>query len=66
MIGILAAFALPKRVECSFADEHCLAARNELGMTCRPYEVEPWGFHLIERIAGRDIGFAYSSGEECR
>ena len=30
------------------------------------YELEPFGFYLIEKLAGADVGFAYSSGDDCR
>ena len=33
---------------------------------CTPYEVEPLGLFALEKLAKRDIGFAYSTGEDCR
>ena len=54
LLGLVIAFALPKRVE------HATIAR------CTRYEVEPFGFYLIERAVGRGVGFAYESGDECR
>ena len=30
------------------------------------YEIEPWVFYGLEQLFSRDVGFAYSSGEECR
>ena len=59
-LGVLVAFALPKRVECGYPGSQC-----RRGEPCGYYEVEPWGFYLIEYVAGRDIGFAYSSGDDC-
>jgi hypothetical protein len=63
-IAVAIAFALPKRVECGYPDTEC--ARIVDGERCTSYEVEPWGFYLIEKIANRDVGFGYSSGEDCR
>lgn len=63
LIGILIAFGLPKHVECGYPDAQCsvIVDRQE----CAPYEVEPWGFSLLERVFKRDIGFAYSHGLAC-
>lgn len=62
--AILLAFALPKRVECMFPGNECahMVGREQ----CTPYEIEPWVFSLLERVLHRDVGFAYSSGEDCR
>lgn len=61
LFGFLLAFALPKHVPCGYpGGEPCQRAM------CTPYEVEPFGFYLLERAFQRDIGFAYSSGEDCR
>jgi hypothetical protein len=59
LIGLAVVFFLPKRVECGYPGADC-------PVKCRPYEVEPFGFYVIEYFANRDIGFAYSSGEDCR
>jgi hypothetical protein len=66
LVGVLIAFALPKRVECGFPGGFCQHAGRHHGEVCTFYEVEPWGFYLIEYVAGRDVGFAYSSGDDCR
>ncbi len=66
VIGILLAFLLPKKVECGFPGGTCAHAGKRAGELCTPYEVEPWGFYLIEHLAHRDVGFAYSSDEDCR
>jgi hypothetical protein len=66
LIGALIAFALPKKVECGFPGGTCTHAGHRHGEVCTPYEIEPWGFYLIEHLAGRDVGFAYSSDEDCR
>ncbi|MFT3694916.1 MAG: hypothetical protein QM831_17330 [Kofleriaceae bacterium] len=63
-LGVLIAFAIPRRVECGYPGATCAIADN--GKTCAPYEVEPWGFYLIEYVVGRNVGFAYSTGNDCR
>ena len=63
LIGILIAIALPKRVECGYPGRTC--ERIVDGHSCRSYEIEPFGFFLLENLFGRDIGFAYSSGDDC-
>jgi hypothetical protein len=65
-IGIGIAFALPKRVECGYPGGTCQHAGSRHGQLCTPYEIEPWGLYLIESAMGRDVGFAYTSGEDCR
>lgn len=66
LFGVLLAFALPKHVECGYAGAS--ECRHEGGwrMMCTSYEVEPFGFYLLELAFKRDVGFAYSSGEDCR
>lgn len=66
VIGAVIAFSLPKKVECGFPGGTCTHAGHLRGELCTSYEVEPWGFYLIEHLAGRDVGFAYSSGDDCR
>jgi len=61
-LGVLIAFMLPKRVECGSPDAQCVLP----GDRCTPYEVEPWGFYLLELLVHRDVGFAYKSGADCR
>ncbi len=63
LIGVVVALALPKRVDCGYPGSDCRHTAG--GTTCGRYEIEPWGFYLIEYVAGRDIGFAYSSGDDC-
>ena len=66
-LGVAIAFALPKRVECGFPDTRaCAHAGSRPREVCTDYEVEPWGFYLLESAFGRHIGFAYTSGEDCR
>ncbi|HRC58042.1 MAG: hypothetical protein IPI49_00450 [Myxococcales bacterium] len=66
LFGLLLAFFLPKRVDCGYPDAGPCERRLELGLVCHDYEVEPWGFYALERLATRDIGFAYSHDEDCR
>jgi hypothetical protein len=63
-IAVVIALALPKRVECGYPGGDCahIVGREQ----CRGYEIEPWLFYGLEHLFGRDIGFAYSSGEDCR
>lgn len=63
VFGIIIAFGLPNHVECGYPNAVCTRIVNH--EKCVAYEVEPWGFSLIERLVGHDVGFAYSSGEEC-
>lgn len=65
LFGVLIAFALPKRVECGYPGGECSHATT-FYKNCTSYEVEPFGFFLIEKLVKSDVGFAYSSGEECR
>jgi hypothetical protein len=60
-IAVLIAFMLPKRVDCGYPAAIC----RETGARCTPYEIEPWGFYLLELVTKRDIGFAYTSDIDC-
>ena len=64
-LGLAIAFALPKRIECGHPGATCAHPGTRPGQICSDYEVEPWGFYLLESLLGRDVGFAYSSGEDC-
>ncbi|MBX3156664.1 MAG: hypothetical protein KF773_11730 [Deltaproteobacteria bacterium] len=64
IIAILIVLFLPKRVECTHG-ERC-SRTIPGGRTCSAYEIEPLMFYALERLLDRDIGFAYSSGEDCR
>lgn len=64
LFGIAIAFFLPKHVECGFPGAACSHA-GPFKLVCRDYEMEPLGFFLLESVAHRDLGFAYSSGEDC-
>lgn len=68
LIGAVIALSLPKRVDCEYpgADTTKCGRLNALHRWCTRYEVEPLLFYMLEHVFSRDIGFAYSSGEECR
>lgn len=63
LIAIVIAFMLPKHVDCGYPGGRCDRIVDH--RTCRPYEVEPFGFYLLENLFGRDLGFSYSSGDDC-
>ena len=66
LFGLFIGFAIPKRVECGYPGAEC--TRKTTGTfkrTCKSWELEPFGFYLIEWLAKTDVGFAYSSGEDC-
>jgi len=67
LIGLAIALMVPKRVECGYpdADSRTCGHTNALGRWCTSYEVEPLGFYLLEKLVGRDVGFAYASGDDC-
>jgi len=65
LFAVLVLFGLPKHVDCGFPAASC-GHPGVLGQYCRTYELEPLGFYLLEQALGRDVGFAYSSGEACR
>ncbi len=62
-LGILG--FLPKHVECGFPGGTC-GHDAILRRYCTPYEVEPLVFYVLEKLAERDVGFAYKNGETCR
>jgi len=64
LIGVLIAFMLPKRVECGYPGA-AACGRVVDGRRCTGYQVEPWGFYLIEVLARTNVGFAYETGEDC-
>lgn len=63
-IGVAIAFMLPKRVDCEFPGATS-CGRVVDHRWCTPYELEPFGFYLIEHLASRNVGFAYSRGDGC-
>jgi hypothetical protein len=52
-------------VTCGYPGGVCTHV-GALHQSCTDYEVEPFGFYLFEHVFDRDIGFAYTSGEDCR
>jgi hypothetical protein len=65
VFAIAVACLLPKRVECSYPGATCGRA-GRWRTTCTDFEIEPLAFYLVELAARRDLGFAYSRGEDCR
>jgi hypothetical protein len=63
--AIIIALALPKRVDCGFPGATCGHA-GRWRTTCTDYEIEPLGFYVVELVVKRDVGFAYSVGEDCQ
>lgn len=64
LFGLILAFLLPKRVECGVPERKC-ERRSSIGLVCQAYEVEPWGFYALEKLAHKNVGFAYSHDEDC-
>jgi len=65
LFGLVIVFAIPKHVECGYPGADC-SRKGTFHRVCKSWELEPFGFFLIEKLAGTDVGFAYSSGEDCR
>ena len=65
LFGLVIAFLIPKHVECGYPGASC-GVPASFHRICKSYEVEPFGFYLIEKLADADVGFAYSTGEDCR
>jgi hypothetical protein len=63
--AVLVALALPRRVDCGYPGATCGHA-GKWRTTCTSYEVEPLAFYLIELVAHLDVGFAYTTGDDCR
>ena len=63
--AIAIALLLPKRVECGYPGAACGHA-GPWKTTCRGVEIEPMGFYLIELATHRNVGFAYSSEDDCQ
>ncbi len=66
LFGVLLALSLPKKVECGFPGGACEHAGTRPRERCTDYEIEPFGFYLLELVVGRDVGFAYSHDSDCR
>lgn len=65
LFALVVLFMLPKHVECGFPGARC-GHMGVFKQVCKAWELEPLGFFLLEKLADRDVGFAYSSGEDCR
>lgn len=65
LFGIVLAFLLPKRVECGYPGGTCSRPAS-FGRTCVDKELEPFGFYLLELLVEDDVGFAYSTTEQCK
>lgn len=63
--AVLIAFALPRRVDCGYPGATCGHA-GKWRTICTGYEVEPLGFYVIELAVHRNVGFAYTTGDDCR
>ena len=64
LFSVIVMFLLPKRVECGYPGAFC-GHPGILQQTCKSYELEPLGFYMLEKAVDRNIGFAYTTGEEC-
>ncbi len=65
LFAVAIAFFLPKRVECGYPGGTCGHA-GRFKTTCTDYEIEPLGFYVLELAFDRDVGFAYTTDEDCR
>lgn len=67
LIAVLVGMALPKHVKCGYpAAAGTCQVPGRFRQMCEPYELEPLGFFLVELALGRDVGFAYKTGQDCR
>ena len=64
LIGILVVLLLPKRVDCGYPGATC-SHPGRWRTICTSYEIEPMAFYWIELYAHRNIGFAYTTGDDC-
>ena len=63
--AVVIALLLPKHVECGYPGASCNRA-GKWRTICSDFEMEPLGIYLVELALRRDVGFAYSTGEDCR
>lgn len=66
LFAMVIALALPIHVDCGFPGAKCGAHEGAFRHSCTSYEMEPLGIYLIELVATRNVGFAYTRGEDCR
>jgi hypothetical protein len=65
LFAALVALAIPIKAVCGYPGAKCGRAAP-FKMSCKSYELEPLAFYLLEKALDRDVGFAYTSGEDCR
>lgn len=65
LVAILVVLLLPKRVPCGYPGGECTRP-GPLSLQCTKSELEPLLFYGIELVMKRDIGFAYSTRDDCR
>ncbi len=65
VVALIALLLLPMKVPCGYPGGKC-GRKGEFGLLCKPYELEPLGLYLIEKLVDGDVGFAYRKGEDCR
>jgi hypothetical protein len=61
---LIAVLAIPVKQRCGSPGYSCATALDTQGYVHYYYEVEPLGVYLAEIIAGSNIRFYYTSGEE--
>ena len=43
-----------------------IGSTQQFHLVCHEYQIEPLGFYALEKLAGHDVGFAYSTTEHCK
>ncbi|MEJ7597871.1 MAG: hypothetical protein WKG01_08190 [Kofleriaceae bacterium] len=66
LIAVLLVLFLPKRVRCGYPGAEDCTVKGALWTRCTMTELEPLGLYVIELVAKRDVGFAYSVDDGCR
>ena len=64
LIAVLLVLFLPKRVRCGHPGGTDCTVQTSRWTKCTMSELEPLGLYVIELVAKRDVGFAYST--DCR
>lgn len=64
LVGILFAFALPKKTPCLSPRTSCELVEAE-GTTCTPTDLEPFGVFALEWLIGDDLGVQYRRWLDC-
>lgn len=61
LIAVMIVFFMPKKVDCHYPGAlACSPLEGISRRACTPYDVEPFGFFLIEHLASGNVGFVYS------